>query len=191
MQMDATLRLGDLLQGALAALVGLVGAVTAAWMIVRHERATRSTADAAAREDAARQARLRALTDMIAACGSLLAELVRPQFLVGRARIRMFEANANLLSVTWDRHRPVALWSQVMTGKAVELAGAHTKYWLLPNTTKRKRAAGQLLGEMMAALSLWADGGIDDAWFTDDLRRRDQAGPSAFVPPKQQPSSRG
>ena len=177
--MDATLRLGDLLQGAVAALIGLVGAVTAAWMIVRHERAIRSEVDDSAREDAARVAQVRALAEMIAACGSLLTELVRPQLLVGRARIRMFEANANLLSVTWDRHRPVALWSQWMTGKAVELAGAHTRYWLLPNTTKRKREAAKLLGEIMAALSLWASNGIDDAWFTEDLRNRTSPSPSA------------
>lgn len=159
----------------MAALVGLVGAVTAAWMIVRHERATRFTTDAAAADEVARQARMRAVAEMVAACGSLLAELVRPQLLVGRARIRLFEANANLLSVTWDRYRPVALWSQWMTRHATELASAHTRYWLLPNTTKRKRAAAKVLGETMASLSLWADGGIADEWFLEDLSRREGA----------------
>lgn len=176
--MDTTLQLGDLLQGTVAAVIGLAGAVTAAWMIVRHERKARSAAEAAVREDTARRARMQAVGGMIAACGSLLAELVRPQLIVGRGRIRMFEANANLVSIAWGQHRPVALWSQWMTAEAVERAGAHTRYWLLPNTAKRKRAASQLLGEMMAAFSLWADGGIEDAWFGDDLRRRD---PAAFA----------
>jgi hypothetical protein len=164
--------LGDLLQGTASAVIGLVGAVLAAYLLIRHERQLRANSADESRADAER-AELRAATGkLVAAASGLVLELMRPQILVGAARIRLIEAMGPFVAVAWAEHRPVAEWVQFVAQEAIQLATRTTRYWLLPGMRHRKEQAAASMGAILAVLPSWAEGNITDSWFQEDLMTR-------------------
>lgn len=60
-----------------------------------------------------------------------------------------------------------------MTQRALDVANQHTRLWLLPFNKRRRKAAAAEVGQLMAGVTLWLAGTVDDEWFLSDLEKRD------------------
>jgi hypothetical protein len=186
-RMNWQVSLGDLLQGTLAAVIGLIGAVLAAYLLIRHERGVRAQS---AREhaDSEDRAALRSGAAAVAAAATALtAELVKPQLYVGSARVRLFEATGAFIALSWHKHKGVADWTQHVAQESIELSLRTPRHWLLPGLQRRREQAAANLGAIIAALPAWAEGNLPDQWFEEDLEKRRQSQNS----PKREGRTRG
>lgn len=181
----STTTIANLTSGLIGSALGALFTFIAAAFTLWKTREADQAREAAREEERDEQRREAALASVLGSIRMLENEVRWAPFLKGRASAHLLEATMNFYAGQHRRHPEVADWLMTQYRHFDSSIRRWRRFWWVLGLNRRRLGnVGEQLGELNAALVLWATGALSDEDFADArrspsdmLRQRDDARP--------------
>lgn len=163
-----------LLSGTLGSVIGVLGAVAASLLVIRHERRMLRTSAEDARLQAQVRQRVESVARVQAAVSALAREMSLTPLTMGKGRMQVLDASLAFFVNHVSDHPDVTEWVMHQQG---ELQSAFRRYQRCVFLPWRKQpaleATAALASELTTRLVAWKDGLETDDWFREAQASRE------------------